>query len=71
METKPIRTAERGGRKVIIAINSAGTVYHTMIERGLNRAYVYRDLSESELAVEKWLTEGLALNPSEVIPYYG
>jgi hypothetical protein len=69
--TQGIRTIRRGKRSIIIAINKAGTVYHTMIEKDSKRAYIYRDLVESESVINKWLIEGIAANPSDCIPYYG
>ena len=61
----------RGARAVLVVSNNAGTVFHLMTERGCKQAYLYRDLEQSDGAVEKWLAEGIAENPAEVMPYYG
>lgn len=68
---KPINIIKRGKRRVLIATNQAGTVIHTMIEQGSDRAYVYKDLVESDKAIEQWLETSMAINPADCIPYYG
>lgn len=66
-----VERIDRGIRSVLVVTNQAGTVIHTMIEKGLNRAYIYKDIEQSSDTIEMWLERGMVVNPSDCIPYYG